>query len=147
MYSRPVPAAVIAGAGRPHRSGDPAPRHRRLTLGDRDLLLTVNLIHEHSHLHPTREQMVAPTVDPRRSEPARSGYADVSWSVPGVTCAACERTIENAVRPLLGVESVAVDVAAKVVTVRFRPDKADLAGVSAAIESAGYPVGAPGRST
>jgi copper chaperone CopZ len=57
--------------------------------------------------------------------------------VPDVTCESCQRKIESVVRPSPGVESVSVDLAAKQVNVRFRPDRVDLAEVSAAIEARG----------
>lgn len=59
--------------------------------------------------------------------------------VPGISCAACQRAIEAAVRPLPGVDSAEVDVAAKVVRVTYA-EPACVDAVCAAIEAQGYDV-------
>ena len=61
----------------------------------------------------------------------------VSISVPGISCDSCQRAIEGALRPLPGVASAAVDVAARVVRVTYE-EPASLYVVRAAIEARGY---------
>ena len=114
----------------------------RQILADRDLLLGVNLIHEHTHLHADESHDHEHAIGHHDgAEPASDDhYAVLVWSVPDVTCEACERKIESVVRPLRGVESVSVDVEGKRVHVHYRPDRADLAEVRTAIEAKGYRV-------
>lgn len=64
----------------------------------------------------------------------------VSFSVPGVSCGHCRSAIENEVSALSGVESVEVDLDAKIVTVRGEP--LDEQAIVAAIDEAGYEVAA-----
>lgn len=59
--------------------------------------------------------------------------------VPGISCAACQQAIEGALRPLPGVRSADVDVAAKVVHVSYgKPTSLD--AIRGAIEAQGYDV-------
>ena len=60
----------------------------------------------------------------------------LSYSVPGVSCAHCQRAIEGEVLQVQGVESVEVDLDAKVISVRG--DRVDGRAVEAAIAAAGY---------
>jgi copper chaperone len=64
----------------------------------------------------------------------------LSYSVPGVSCAHCQRAIEGEVLQVQGVESVEVDLDAKTVTVSGDP--LDEVAVVAAIDEAGYEVAA-----
>ena len=64
----------------------------------------------------------------------------LSYSVPGVSCAHCQRAIEDEVLQVQGVESVEVDLGAKTVTVSGDP--LDEVAVVAAIDEAGYEVAA-----
>jgi copper chaperone CopZ len=64
----------------------------------------------------------------------------LSYSVPGVSCAHCQRAIEGEVSQLHGVESVDVDLDSKTVTVTGEP--LDAAAIVAAIDEAGYEVAA-----
>ena len=64
----------------------------------------------------------------------------LSYSVPGVTCAHCQRAIEGEVLQVQGVESVEVDLDAKTVTVSGDP--LDEVTIVAAIDEAGYKVAA-----
>ena len=57
------------------------------------------------------------------------------YSVPGVSCAHCQRAIEGEVSQLHGVESVDVDLYGKTVTVTGEP--LDAAAIVAAIDEAG----------
>jgi copper chaperone CopZ len=59
-----------------------------------------------------------------------------TYSVPGISCDHCKRAIETEVSGVAAVESVAVDVDAKVVTVTGGDDVA----VRAAIADAGYDI-------
>lgn len=63
--------------------------------------------------------------------------ATVTYSVPGISCDHCKAAIESEVGAVDGVEAVAVDVAAKVVTVT---GTAADAALRAAIDEAGYEV-------
>jgi copper chaperone CopZ len=60
----------------------------------------------------------------------------VTFSVPAVHCAHCAMSISEEVSEVEGVEDVAVDVDAKVVTVSGR--ELDDAALRAAIREAGY---------
>lgn len=58
------------------------------------------------------------------------------YTVPAVHCAHCTRAIEEEVGTVAGVESVAVDLDSKIVTITGR--NLDDARLRAAIEDAGY---------
>jgi len=60
----------------------------------------------------------------------------ITYSVPGIHCAHCERAIREEVAAVAGVQSVDVDLDTKLVTVVARP--IDDAALRAAIEEAGY---------
>jgi copper chaperone len=60
----------------------------------------------------------------------------VTYSVPAIHCAHCAMSIREEVSEVDGVEDVAVDLDAKVVTVSGRA--LDDAALRAAIEEAGY---------
>jgi copper chaperone CopZ len=64
--------------------------------------------------------------------------ATLSYSVPGVSCAHCQRAIEDEVSQVQGVDSVEVDLDAKTVTVSGDP--LDEVAIVAAIDEAGYEV-------
>jgi copper chaperone len=64
----------------------------------------------------------------------------VTYNVPDVSCAHCKHSIESEVAQVQGVESVAVDLEAKTVTVVADP--LDEQAVVAAIDEAGYEVAA-----
>lgn len=70
----------------------------------------------------------------------------VVLSVPGVSCAHCEEALTAAVRPLTGVETVAVDVAGKTVTVDAGPGF-DLQAALTAVGGAGYDVASVTETT
>ena len=65
---------------------------------------------------------------------------DLTYSVPGVTCEHCRTAISNEVTAVRGVESVDVDLVAKIVTVRG--EGVSDAAVRDAIDEAGYDVAA-----
>ena len=60
----------------------------------------------------------------------------VTYSVPAIHCAHCAMSIREEVSEVEGVEDVAVDLDAKLVTVSAR--ELDDAALRAAIEEAGY---------
>lgn len=64
----------------------------------------------------------------------------VTYSVPDISCNHCKHAIESEVSQVEGVASVAVDVKAKTVTVVAAP--LDAQAIVAAIDEAGYEVGA-----
>jgi copper chaperone CopZ len=64
----------------------------------------------------------------------------LSYSVPGVSCAHCQRAIEGEVLQVHGVESVEVDLDSKTVTVSG--ESLNAAAIVAAIDEAGYEVAA-----
>jgi copper chaperone len=61
---------------------------------------------------------------------------ELTYSVPGMHCAHCERAVHSELEQVAGVESVAVDLETKLVTVRG--SQLDDAALRAAIEEAGY---------
>ena len=64
----------------------------------------------------------------------------LTFNVPGVSCAHCQRAIEGEVSQVTGVESVEVDLDAKTVTINGDP--LDDVAIVAAIDEAGYEVAA-----
>jgi len=64
----------------------------------------------------------------------------ITVSVPTVHCQSCKLNIEESLEELDGVESSAVDLDTKQVTVTFDPNTTDERTVTATIEQAGYPV-------
>jgi copper chaperone len=62
----------------------------------------------------------------------------ITYSVPALHCAHCERAVKEEVGAVAGVESVEVDLDTKLVSVRGEP--VDDAAVRAAIAEAGYDV-------
>jgi copper chaperone len=75
-----------------------------------------------------------------RSEIEERVMTTLSYSVPGVSCAHCQRAIEGEVSQVHGVESVEVDLDTKTVTVSGEP--LDTTAIVAAIDEAGYEVAA-----
>lgn len=67
--------------------------------------------------------------------------SEVTISVPGIHCEACENAITGALGRLDGVDRVEVDLDAKVVHVDYQ-DLVTVARISGAIEEQGYDVGA-----
>jgi copper chaperone len=61
---------------------------------------------------------------------------ELTYTVPGMSCDHCERAVRSELGEIAGVESVAVDLDAKLVTVRG--EGFDDAALRAAIEEAGY---------
>lgn len=63
---------------------------------------------------------------------------EVIYSVPGMSCAHCERAVSGELSAVVGVESVDVDLESKLVVVRG--SALDDAALRAAIDEAGYEV-------
>ncbi|HEX9380983.1 MAG TPA: heavy-metal-associated domain-containing protein [Gaiellaceae bacterium] len=61
---------------------------------------------------------------------------EITYSVPGMHCGHCERAVSEELRQVEGVDSVQIDLDAKLVTVRGGP--LNDASLRAAIEEAGY---------
>jgi len=68
----------------------------------------------------------------------------ITLPVPGMTCAMCQRAVEDAVGELAGVSAATVDLTARTVTVTYDAP-AQRAGIEAAIADAGYEVASPQR--
>ena len=66
------------------------------------------------------------------------GMDTVTFTVPGISCSHCAHAITSEVETVAGVESVAVDIEAKTVTVVAEP--LDRQAIVAAIDEAGYDV-------
>lgn len=62
----------------------------------------------------------------------------LTYSVPGMSCGHCRQSIEGEVSQVAGVQSVAVDLDAKTVTIEG--DSLDDAAIVAAIDEAGFEV-------
>jgi Cu+-exporting ATPase len=62
----------------------------------------------------------------------------VSFPVEGMTCASCVNRITRHLRKVDGVQGANVNLATEAATVRFDPTVTDIAGLAAAVESAGY---------
>jgi len=58
--------------------------------------------------------------------------------VEGMTCASCVVRVEKALKKVEGVQTASVNLASESVTLSFNGAKADLAGLSSAVEDAGY---------
>jgi copper chaperone len=61
-------------------------------------------------------------------------------NVPSISCNHCKMAIEGAVAALAGVQSVAVDVDAKSVTVAFESQDLSLETIESAVREEGYEV-------
>jgi copper chaperone len=62
--------------------------------------------------------------------------SELTYSVPGMSCAHCERAVSEELAGVAGVESVSVDLETKLVVVRGSALEDD--ALRAAIEEAGY---------
>ncbi len=68
--------------------------------------------------------------------------SNIILEVPDVSCAHCEKTIVNALAQQPGVQSVQVDIPAKVVYLDYDPATLPLTQVQAILDEEGYPVAA-----
>lgn len=62
----------------------------------------------------------------------------VAYSVPDISCEGCANAIKRALGTLRGVESVAVDVQSKRVTVDYAEDQVGPEDIRRRIDDAGY---------
>ena len=67
--------------------------------------------------------------------------AEITFSVPDISCDHCARTIDETLTPLAGVRQVHVDVAAKRVRIEY-DDQTDVGRLRTALADEGYPVAA-----
>ncbi|HMA38263.1 MAG TPA: heavy-metal-associated domain-containing protein [Chloroflexia bacterium] len=65
---------------------------------------------------------------------------NIILEVPDVSCAHCEKTILTALQHQPGVQSVQVDIPAKVVYLGYDPTTLPLTQVQAILDEEGYPV-------
>ncbi len=64
----------------------------------------------------------------------------LTLSVPDISCGHCKSSIEGAVAPMTGVDSVEVHIDQKIVDLRFDESAVSLDSIVAAIEDVGYEV-------
>ena len=102
---------------------------------------TVNLATERASISYDPAQ-VQPQVLIERIHNAGYGVATGSVELPitGMTCAACERNVDRALRRPAGVLDVAVNLATEKATVTYVPGSVRRADLVAAVERAGYGV-------
>lgn len=62
--------------------------------------------------------------------------------VPDMSCAHCERTIQETLSPLAGIEQVTIDLPSKSVLVNYDPTRIDVDRMSNALAEEMYPVAA-----
>ena len=65
-------------------------------------------------------------------------------TVPAISCAHCERAITNALEPLEGIQSVKVDIPARLVAVEFDEGTVGLDRIKEVLLEEEYPVAAVG---
>ncbi|MFZ2445933.1 MAG: heavy metal translocating P-type ATPase [Syntrophobacteraceae bacterium] len=70
--------------------------------------------------------------------PQDAGLKKTAVLVGGMTCAACVRRVENALKSVPGVESASVNLATSRATLEYSPRLADWSSLKRAIEDAGY---------
>jgi copper chaperone len=66
--------------------------------------------------------------------------ANVILNVPDISCEHCERTIANALTPVDGVRTVAVDIPTRRVTVDYDESSVDVDRFKAVLQAEDYPV-------
>jgi copper chaperone CopZ len=64
----------------------------------------------------------------------------VVLSVPDISCEHCERAITEALTPVAGVKSVAVDIAGKQVRVEYDEGRVDVDRMKDVLQEEDYPV-------
>lgn len=69
---------------------------------------------------------------------ALAKISETQISVPTVQCGSCQANIETVLKKLEGVKSAEVDLETKSASVRFDPQKIELAALENAIAMAGY---------
>lgn len=68
-------------------------------------------------------------------------FDNVTFSVSGMTCASCVRSIERTLTKVPGVENASVNLATEMAWVTFDPAIVDLPQLKDAVAKAGYRVG------
>ncbi|MEO5765408.1 MAG: mercury resistance system periplasmic binding protein MerP [Casimicrobiaceae bacterium] len=63
----------------------------------------------------------------------------VVLDVQNMTCSLCPLTVKGALGRVPGVAGATIDLATRTATVRFDPDKADVAALTKATTNAGFP--------
>jgi copper chaperone CopZ len=66
--------------------------------------------------------------------------ANVVLNVPDISCEHCERAITGALSPVVGVNSVSVDIPAKQVKVDYNAAQVDLEKMKEILQEEDYPV-------
>jgi copper chaperone len=66
--------------------------------------------------------------------------ASTTLNVPDISCEHCERTIISALRPVVGVTDVTVDIPAKQVRLTYDPAVLEVDRVEAMLAEEDYPV-------
>ena len=87
---------------------------------------------------------IAPTAFAQSATEAAPLLTEVTFDVPGMTCALCPVTVKAAMSKVEGVQSVEVNFDARTAHVIFDPALTDAAAISSASEQAGYPAIAQG---
>ena len=82
---------------------------------------------------------VAPTAFAQSAPEAAPVLAEVTFDVPGMTCALCPVTVKAAMSGVEGVQSVEVNFEARTAHVIFDPALTNAAAIAFASEQAGYP--------
>ncbi|HLW61755.1 MAG TPA: heavy metal translocating P-type ATPase [bacterium] len=75
-------------------------------------------------------------------DPAPAAPREVALPIDGMTCASCVRRVERALSGVDGVAAATVNLATRQARVVFDPSVASLARLAAAVEHAGYKMGA-----
>jgi copper ion binding protein len=65
---------------------------------------------------------------------------EITLSVPDVSCEHCVTTVSGALGALPGVEAVTVDLASKIVRLRYAPAQVTLERIEETLDDAGYTV-------
>jgi len=84
-----------------------------------------------------RGRIVEVGYEARLEEPA-GGQKNTAVLIGGMTCAACVRRVENALKAVPGVENASVNLATSRATLAYSPRMADWSSIRNAIEEAGY---------
>lgn len=65
---------------------------------------------------------------------------EIKLTAPDISCEHCERAITEVVGEITGVDSVSVDILAKIVTINFDEAQTNRPTIEAAMDEEGYPV-------
>ena len=87
---------------------------------------------------------IAPIAFAQSVSEATPVLAEVTFDVPGMTCALCPVTVKAAMDGVEGVQSVDVNFDARTAHVIFDPAVTDAAAIAFASEQAGYPAAEQG---